>query len=587
LNALLIGLNAKYIHVSLALYSLSASCRAAGRNIEVAEYTINQDLLYILGDISRHTPDIVGFSCYIWNREMVLQLATALKQIHPKMLVVLGGPEASPDAVAILAKNWAVDFVVQGEGEESLPELLAALCEARKRVDVAGVAWRNGEVIELNGGVRVVEDLDRLPFPYRPEQMKALQHRILYYESSRGCPFSCSYCVSSTNKKVRHRSLALVKKELEFFLRHEVKQVKFVDRTFNVQPEHYWGIWRFLAERAAKTNFHFEIVADQLSASEVEWLITVPAVGLFQFEIGVQSTCEETLAAISRRNQWERLQDNIQKLIRAGNIHLHLDLIVGLPHETTAEFARSFNGVYELKPNMLQIGFLKMLPGTKIRDEAAKYDYVFLSHPPYEVLANRMLPYRELQGLKEMERVFEQTYNSGHFQYTLAYMVECFEGNAFLFYTSLTRWWATKGLSNVAHSPEGVLEGLSAFVQEQLPLQQTWANEVMKFDVLTNVAHSLKGSKLHWNQKCWERKKSNLWRNERIVSRYISDYRFTNWRDIKRHYPLEVFAVDVPGWIASGQKNNCANIPVLFDKSGRCAAWHVLTDGEFPLEDED
>ena len=584
MKVLLISLNAKYIHSSLALYSIQAACLASQQPAETLEYTINQDFLHILADIAGRRPDVAGIACYIWNRELVLNLAAALKKVLPATSIVLGGPEASGDAAAILRTQPAVDFVVQGEGEASFPELLAELAQGRAGRDVGGVAVRCDDGVELNGGARVVENLDDLPFAYREEMMPGLANRIIYYESSRGCPFDCSYCVSSLTRGVRQRSAAKVKTELRFLLEQGVKQVKFVDRTFNVLPEHYQEIWRFLAGADTKTNFHFEIVADLLSPAEVEWLTRV-APGRFQFEIGVQSLCPATLKAIGRHNAWERLRDNVQMLQRAGNIHLHLDLIIGLPEEDLESFRESFNAVYNLQPAMLQVGFLKLLPGTRIRRDAAQYGYVWLEHTPYEILANQQLPYPAVRRLKLLEEVFSQTYNSGRFSRVLAFLVRfCAAGDAFAFYQALTDWWERKGLVGRAHSPEGVLSRLLDY-SEQLPAPQTErVGDLLKFETMLDDAGALKGEKLDWNATRWERRKADLWRNEEKLRRYIPDYRFSNWREVKRDFPMEVFRCNLPQWLDHGEWPERGLTTLLFDR--RRAAWHCLDRQEFLVEDE-
>jgi radical SAM superfamily enzyme YgiQ (UPF0313 family) len=584
-NVLLVGLNAKFIHSSLALYSLAAACRDARQEVSVAEYTINQELLHVLGDISGRMPTVVGIACYIWNREMVLKLTSALKIVAPQTRIVLGGPEVSGDAESILLHNPSVDFVIQGEGEESLPELLERLARGLDAYNVEGVAVRRDGGVEVNGGIRVVKDLDRLPFPYTDNAMELLNNRIVYYESSRGCPFSCSYCLSSESQGVRYRSLSKVKEELRFFLQHGVRQVKFVDRTFNVLPAHYQGIWGFLAEHQGQTNFHFEIVADRLSRDEIVWLSQVPG-GLFQFEIGVQSTCEETLAAVGRHNLWDWLQENVTAILREGNIHLHLDLIVGLPNENVARFAKSFNDVYGLQPDMLQIGFLKMLPGTKMRQEATRFEYKYLKHPPYEILSNTLLSYKEVRELKVLEEVFNQTYNSGRFRNTLAFLVKFFEGDAFRLYNSLARWWDERGLTGVSHSPDSVLSHIFSFSKALPPSKRTWVEELLKVDVLMDTSRSLKGEDLSWNRERWEQPKNKLWRSESMVRRFVPDYHFTNWRDVKRWYPVEVFTVNVLNWLESGVASGDEMTPVLFDVRKARPQCHILPLDVFQLGDE-
>ena len=584
LKVLLVSLNAKYIHTALGLYSIAASCRVQGKNVVVREYTINQDLLVILADIAGCSPDVVGFACYIWNRELTLKLAMALKKALPGVSVVLGGPEVSADAAAVLSQESYVDFVVQGEGEASMPELLTQL-EQRQTITVPGIARRATDGVELNGGACYVQDLDSLPFPYTEAELSELGNRILYYESSRGCPYSCSYCISASTRGVRHRSVDKVCREMQFFLDHQVQQVKFVDRTFNVMPAHYQAIWRFLAEQPGLTNFHFEIVADRLRPDEIEWLATVPA-GLFQFEIGVQSTCEKTLQAIGRQNNWQHLRQNVQALLRPQNIHLHLDLIVGLPFEGLAEFRQSFNDVYALKPHMLQIGFLKMLPGTPLRSQSGEYDMVYLEHPPYEILTNRFLSYAEIRQLKQMEEVFNQTYNSGRFSQTLTYLVKVFAGDAFLFYNELTLWWEAKGLLGSSHGPDQVLACLREFAERFTQEQQIWIAELLKFDAICDGGKSLKGEMLDWNRQRWQTAKNALWRDEPKMRRYIADYRFTNWREIKRKFPLEVFAVDVACWVRTGGSGLSGPTPIVFDLTQTKPCWQIVASEEFPLEDE-
>ncbi len=585
MKVLLVGLNAKYIHSSLALYTIGASCQAAGQAVEIAEYTINQELLYVLGDVAGYQPEVVGIACYIWNREMTLKLAAALKQVLPAVRIVLGGPEASGDAAAILQQNPSVDFVVQGEGEESLPELLTELAQAGTGRNVVGIAVRYGDGVELNGGVRVVEKLDDLPFPYQEAQMAGLANRIIYYESSRGCPFSCSYCVSSLTRGVRTRSVEKVKEELRFFIKHGVKQVKFVDRTFNVRPEHYREIWRCLAAADTTANFHFEIVADLLNAEEIQWLSQVEP-GRFQFEIGVQTLCEPALAAIGRRNDWARLDDNVRNLRQGGNIHLHLDLIVGLPHEDMNSFRKSFNAVYSLQPDMLQIGFLKLLPGTRIRREAAEQGCVSLDHAPYEILSNRWLSYQEIRRLKQLEGVFEQTYNSGRFSRTLAFLIQfCAGGDAFAFYQDLAAWWEQREMIGRAHSPEGVLAALRNYA-DRLPTEQKHrVRDLLKFETLLDGSGALKGNELDWNAERWERQKAELWRNEAKLRRYIPDYRFSNWRDVKQNYPLEIFDTDVSEWADGGKWPTRQMTALVFDRT-RHPVWRRLAWNELAVEEE-
>ena len=553
----------------------------------------------MLADIAGQSPEVVGFACYIWNREMTLKLAAALKKALPGVIVIIGGPEVSADAAAILSQYPCVDFVVQGEGEAGVPELLARLYrlglsrQDRARhietnhdgLNIPGIALRTTDGVELNGGACIIEDLDSLPFAYTAADLALLENRILYYESSRGCPYSCSYCISASTRGVRHRSVDKVCREMQFFLEHQVRQVKFVDRTFNVVPAHYQTIWRFLAQRPGETNFHFEVVADRLSPDEIEWLATLPT-GLFQFEIGVQSTCEKTLQAIGRQNDWEKLRQNVQALLRSQNIHLHLDLIVGLPFEGVAEFRQSFNDVYHLQPAMLQIGFLKMLPGTPLRSQAGEYAMVYLDHPPYEIIANRFVSYAEIRQLKQLEEVFNQTYNSGRFSQTLAYLVNLSAGDAFFFYNELALWWESKGLFGSSHSPDRVLAFLREFACRFTSDQQLWVAELLKLDAICEGGKSLKGEALGWNRQRWEEAKNSLWRNEASMRRYFANYRFTNWREVKRTFPLEVFSVDVAAWLQNAEAKRSGPVAMVFDLTQAKPRWRVVAATDLLLEDE-
>lgn len=602
MKALLVGLNAKFIHSALGLYSIAENCRTQGKPVEVREYTINQELLYVLADIAGQAPDVVGIACYIWNREMVMKLSAALKKALPGLVVVLGGPEVSPEAGEVLTQNSAVDFVVQGEGEQSMAELFEQLDRLDPLVMISknaspinrglatiripGVAGRYGCSIELNGGVRLVEDLDSLPFPYQSNMMAGLSNRILYYEASRGCPYSCSYCVSATTKGVRRRSIDLVKSELQFFLQHQVRQVKFVDRTFNVLQDHYQAIWRFLAAQPVLTNFHFEIVADRLRRDEVDWLVTVPA-GLFQFEIGVQSTYNRTLQAIGRHNAWEPLKRNVTELMKAANIHLHLDLIVGLPFEGWGQFQQSFNEVYEMNPDMLQIGFLKMLPGTPLRREAVKYDYVSLEHPPYEILSNQFISYKEIRRLKQLEEVFNQTYNSGRFTNSLAYMVrKIYQGDAFSLYVDLSEWWGDHGYLGVAHSPDNILSYMYKFGERFSSTQRAGYDELLKYDAILDRGRAIKGESLNWNRQRWEQEKSNFWRKEDGVRRYFPNYRFSNWREVKKNYPIEVFELNICRWLVQGEEPSGERIVLLFDLTGTIPQRQLVNEVDFWQEEK-
>lgn len=574
MKVLLTTLNAKYIHTSLALRNLREFCRQDGIDITIAEYTINQSCQQILSDIYSHKPEVVGIACYIWNMAMVSELASLLKKVLPGTVLILGGPEVSYDPAEVLQTHPAVDYIVMGEGEEVLCELLRNLRLHRGR-GIDGLAWRTQAGICVNGKPRTVSRLDQLPFAYHPAELESFKERILYYESSRGCPFSCQYCLSSATSGVRFYSLERVLADLTVFIAHDVKQVKFVDRTFNSRKEHYLPIIRFLSQQECRTNFHFEIAADWLDEEALALLAAAPP-GRFQLEIGIQSTNEPTLAAICRRNDWGKINRSLSVLRQSGNMHLHLDLIVGLPYETLAIFARSFNAVYDLKPHMLQIGFLKLLKGSGVRRSGQLHDYAYTDAAPYEVLSNRYLNYAAIRKLHLFEDVFNLTYNSGRFLTACGWLIaERCGGNAFAFYFSLSHYWEQRQMHFSSHSPKGMYEFLAQFCQERFPQQLATFLELLKFDALTSDGGSVRPECLPWNYPELEAEISAFWRNDETVARYLAGYRFTSWRQIKRTYQVEAFTLDIPALLRTGRLQQQRSV-LLFDYS-RGGAWTLLS----------
>ncbi len=578
-------LNAKYIHSSLALKYLRMACSALPADIVLKEYTINNELLVILSDIYNEQPDVVGLSCYIWNIEMTLKLAGLLKKVLPNLIIILGGPEVSFDPLDVMKKHNYIDYIVQGEGENIVRDLLGALRSNKPINAIDGLSFRQGEEVII-GIPQIIKDVSLIPFPYCDSDMENLKDKIIYYESARGCPFSCQYCLSSATSGVRFFSLDRVYKELKFFISYNVKQVKFVDRTFNARKEHYLPILRFLAKQDCRTNFHFEIAVDSLDNEVLDFLQEVP-VGRFQFEIGIQSTNQSTLEKISRHNNWPKIVEHVTRIISYQNIHVHLDLIVGLPYENYARFGQSFNDVYQLQPHMLQIGFLKMLKGAGLRNIAEQCGYIFLDDAPYEILANDCLTYREVRKLKIVEEVFNQVYNTGRFKYSLIFLIRLYEGNAFQFYHDLSAYWENEKLHLVAHSNKSVYKYLLDFCTlhhgQAVPICQ----EFLKFDVLMSEKETIQPEILTWNQEAWFEEKNEFWRNQHIASKYIADYVFTTWRDIKKKYRIEVFAIDIIEYIQKG-KIVSKESPILFSYRQEAAVYQHIADCDFrPIERRD
>ena len=467
MKVLLAAVNAKYIHSNLAVYSLRAYARQYQEEIEIAEYTINQTIDEILMDIYSRQPDVLCISCYLWNISYVGQIVTEVPKILPDTKIWLGGPEVSYDAPEELRRYPGVDGVMCGEGEETFLELMEYwhfYGDSRSDSsleEIKGIVYRGADGAVRETPSRPVMDLSCVPFVY--EHIEDFKNRIIYYESSRGCPFSCSYCLSSVDKCLRFRNIDMVKKELQFFIDHEVPQVKFVDRTFNCRHDHAMEVWTYIKEHdRGITNFHFEVAADLLNDEEVS-LIRSMRPGLIQLEVGVQSANEETVREIKRTMKLDKVRDRVGQIKESGNVHQHLDLIAGLPYEGYESFARSFDIVYAMRPEQLQLGFLKVLKGSLMHEKAEEYGLVYQERPPYEVLATKWLSYREIIRLKRIEEMVEIYYNSGQFRYTMEYLEQIFP-TAFQMYEALGEYYEENGLFGVQHSRIARYEILSRFI---------------------------------------------------------------------------------------------------------------------------
>ena len=480
MKILLAACNAKYIHSNLAVYNLRAYAEDYRKNIILKEYTINQQKDEILRDIYLEKPDVICFSCYIWNISFVKEIAEDLKKILPDSVFWAGGPEVSFDAEDFLKKNPGFFGVMVGEGEETFRELCRFYVDKKGSLEeIPGIAFGCGEKIRHNGW-REIMDLSNVPFAY--EDMEDFRNKIVYYESSRGCPFSCSYCLSSVDKKLRFRNLDLVKKELQFFIDRKVPQVKFVDRTFNCKHSHAMEIWKYILEHDnGITNFHFEISADLLKEEELS-LMEKMRPGLIQLEIGVQSTNPETIKAIRRTMDFKKLSEIVDRIHCFENIHQHLDLIAGLPYENYESFQNSFNQVYALKPEQLQLGFLKVLKGSLMKEMAEEYGIIHKEKEPYEVLSTKWLSYGEILKLKTVESMVEVYYNSGQFQNILNYMESFFE-DAFSLYEELGKFYEEKGYHSISHSRMRRYEILLEFLEQRQEISREKAVDAMLLDL--------------------------------------------------------------------------------------------------------
>ena len=521
MKILLAACNAKYIHSNLAVYDLKAYSSDYDKEVFLREYTINQPKDEILKDIYGSGADVVCFSCYIWNISFVRELIRDLAKILPETAFWAGGPEVSYDAEKFLTEMPEMTGVLVGEGEKTFHDLLEYYIDGKGSLgEIRGIAYRNGEEIRHNGW-RELMNLSEIPFVY--QHLEEFENRIIYYESSRGCPFSCSYCLSSIDKKLRFRDLELVKKELQFFLDHKVPQVKFVDRTFNCKHEHVMAIWKYILEHDnGVTNFHFEISADLLRDEEME-LMAKMRPGLIQLEIGVQSTNQETIRAIHRHMDLDKLERCVDRVHSFRNIHQHLDLIAGLPYEDYDTFHRSFNDVYQMKPDQLQLGFLKVLKGSLMKEEAEKYGIVHKEKEPYEVLSTKWLPYGDVLKLKAVESMVEVYYNSGQFQHTLEYLVPLAK-DAFTFYESLGAFYEKKGYSEISHSRMRRYEILLEYLQEETDVSVEKASQKMLYD-------------LYLREKL--KKRPSFAPDQKVYETAIWDYRKAN--HIPKTAHIEVF----------------------------------------------
>lgn len=538
MNVVLSTLNSKFIHSSLALRYLKAYGEAHGQAYDIVEYTINMPVLHILSDITEHDIDILGFACYIWNIEMTLHVVDMVKAVRPDIKIVLGGPEVSFTADELLERCPNIDYIVQGEGEEAFHALVTALQLGNDGLDpvIPGVRGRRDGSILGSAEAVEVSDLSSIPFPYTEEDMDDLEHKIIYYESSRGCPFSCQYCLSGNKNTVRFFPQERTLEELQWFIDHGVKQVKFVDRTFNCAPHHHRPLIEFMRDSDTDMNFHLEMEPELMTEWETNILCETPP-GRIQIEVGVQSTHKKTLDAINRYNDWPYIQKSIRPIIQAGRTHVHMDLIVGLPHEDFNRFGQSFNDLFSLQPHALQIGFLKLLKGSGVR-RMREYKYVSDPLAPYEVLSTHVLPYDDVRFLKYFEDVFERFYNSERFRTTFGYIGQQLihgETDAFTYFCDMTRAWLKEGNHMVNLKDIDQIEFLYRFF---LAKGDTIAAELLQYDTLVSYRGKVRSEAVGLPKQTKELLQVGeaFWRNEEIASTFIPNYTFKEWRKIRQQY---------------------------------------------------
>lgn len=562
MKTVLVAINAKYIHSNLAVYSLRSYARTFGYEPELLEFTINQQKDQILKGIYEAKPDLLCFSCYIWNLSYAEEIIEDIKKILPKVTIWAGGPEVSYDAPKFLKRHPEVDGIMCAEGEKTLTELISyyeiGKSQGKSLDGINGIVYQENKTIHQTP-LRDIMNMDDLVFPY--EDLKDFEHKIIYYESSRGCPFSCSYCLSSIDKKLRFRSFSLVEKELEFFLAHKVPQVKFVDRTFNCKKSHAMAIWTYIKEHDnGITNFHFEVAADLLTEDEIA-LIQTMRPGLIQLEIGVQSTNEKTLAEIHRKTDFEEITRKVKAVQKGENVHQHLDLIAGLPYENYESFGHSFNDVYALKPEQLQLGFLKVLKGSYMAEAAEGYGCVHKAKPPYEVLGTRWLSYEEILKLKGVEEMVEVYYNSGQFQKTICAMEHLFE-TAFSMYEELADFYEKNGYNEVSHTRIRRYEILQEFLQEK-EANLEYFKQLMIFDL---YARENMKTRPQWanDLSAYKMQILDFYKKEEENPKLLTDYQSYQARQTIKMTHIEVFTYDV-----INENEEKGAYPVLFDYKKR------------------
>ena len=557
MRVLLTAINSKYIHTGLGLRYVGEYAKLQGHQVQLLEETINSNILDVLEKIMYVDAQVYGFSVHIWNKPFVMRLIAMLRKLRPAATIVVGGPEVAFAAERIFKEQPAIDYIVQGEGEVCFSELLQAL---EQHLPIPKhIAYKVGDEVRLNGATTVIEDLSILPFPYPDLKQVLAEHKIVYYEATRGCPFHCAYCLSGISRTVRKRPLPLVLADLDRFIAAGATLVKFVDRTYNLDENYFLPMMKHLAAAQTNATFHFEIKADMLTQRVLDFLSTVPK-GRFQFEIGIQSTHEPTLKAINRKDNWERLANNVRKLLAMGNMHIHVDLIAGLPYEDLPTFGKSFNDVYGLDAHMLQLGFLKVLPGTQMEKETEEHGLLYMDEPPYEILATKYMPYKDMQFLKRVENVLDQTGNSGNFPNALRVLMNYEHLEPFAFYTKLTNWWVDKGHYPQTHNGRGVAEILAQYINDNCATAAEKLLEILRYDVFVAMP-GWRPEWLKWQSEAIFAKTSAFWRNEELAKQYVPSYKFSSWRQINKNYPIERFSYH---W----EDGRAGEFYVLLDNSG-------------------
>ncbi|GAV10241.1 B12-binding domain-containing radical SAM protein [Paenibacillus sp. NAIST15-1] len=521
MKVVLATLNAKYIHTSLAIRCLKAHCEGEF-DVDIAEYTIKDPVMNIVSDLYQREPDVIGFSCYIWNIEETIKVVNMLRKVRPEIRIVLGGPEVSYDTKEWMERLSDVDFIVMGEGEETLLHLLREIEGEGKYHFVFGVAYRNKQGEVVINPPRPKLDLNEIPSPHRfAEDIPSLGKRVVYFETSRGCPFSCQFCLSSIEVGVRYFDIERTKADILYLIDNGAKLIKFVDRTFNIKRDYAMEMFQFLIENHRGCVFQFEITADIMRPEVLDYLAEHAPPGVFRFEIGVQSTNDPTNELVKRRQNFTKLTRTVMKVKDSGKIDQHLDLIAGLPLEDYDTFRKTFNDVFALRPEELQLGFLKMLRGTGLRLDAEKYGYVFMDHAPYEMLSNDALPFRDVVRLKRLEDVLEKYWNAHRMDRTMEYLMHIEFDSPFDFFQAFGDFWEANGWQKIGHQLEDLFVRLHAFLTAHGLKKPHVALGLMKLDYFMN--HKYKPRKVWWNRQLQKEEASRVLQWAAVQAELVSE----------------------------------------------------------------
>lgn len=566
MKVILTTLNSKFIHSCLAIRYLKSYIEDI-ITIELKEYTINQNIDFIASDLYKCKPDIIGFSTYIWNLNETLKICEILKIVNPNIKIILGGPEVSYDGVEVLKNNPFIDFIVYGEGEETFRELMEPLINKKNNFQhIKGLIYRSDDEVVKNQPRPLITDLNKIPTPYKTINDE-FENKIVYFESSRGCPFKCEFCLSSTIKGVRYFDINRVKEELGKLIDGKVKQVKFVDRTFNANKKYAMEIMNFIIDKNPQNmNFHFEVTAHLLDDEMLEFLSKVKE-GLFQLEVGVQSTNPNTIEAVGRTTDFDKLRSITKRIKSFNNIHQHLDLIAGLPYEDYQSFRKSFNQVYEIKPEKIQLGFLKLLKGSGLRINEEKHGFKYLNNPPYEILENNYIKYHEIIKLKAIEELVERYYNEGYFEHSLEYVILNHYTSPFDFYEEFSEFWESKEYHKVSNSRVMLYEIFLEFFKFKNFENTIIFIELLRYDFIKNNHSSKMPRELNNNRKIIsQRDVHTILKDEKVINEFLVGYEDLPTKKVLRDVTIESFHVNIFEIIENGYNPKCGKeaIVILF-----------------------